>query len=294
MTRNTETLEQWLIKVIEKGDVEECRAAIKAGADVNCKDDWSALHYACGKGSAEIVAMLIEAKADLRGGNWNWSPLMVACEHGHLAVCKQMVAAGADVGVTGYAGETALSLASESGHYDVCSLVLDKHADVDSVVIKGRSALMHAAREGDVALLQLLLDRGADIEQQNAHRWTPLLVAASENRVEACRALLERGADPARAAAPTAFPPLTAFQMAVKSGAAAVVEYFLVERGEEPAQRTQGRCSMVQLAGKSEIVKNILRSAKTTGLVASAATDPVVEGGPAAAPRDCGVGSSAL
>eukprot|EP00757_Euglenozoa_sp_SAG-D1_P007503 gene7503-17100_t len=62
---------------------------LQAGADIQAKDlrgwtaprGWTALMYACQKGHSNVVEMLLQAGADIRG----WT-LMLACDNGHSNV----------------------------------------------------------------------------------------------------------------------------------------------------------------------------------------------------------------
>jgi ankyrin repeat protein len=98
-------------------NTEVVRALIKAGADVNAKDNdgftpliWGAAKN--GKG-AEIVAVLIQAGADIHAKDNNGStPLMWAAGCKNTEAVNTLIQAGADVNVKNGDGETALMWAA--------------------------------------------------------------------------------------------------------------------------------------------------------------------------------------
>ena len=73
------------------GHLEVVRALIKAGADVNAKDNdgWTPLHYSAWNGHLEVARALIEAGADVNAKeNGGSTPLHAAAEKGHKSVIK--------------------------------------------------------------------------------------------------------------------------------------------------------------------------------------------------------------
>ena len=59
-------------------------------------DEYTALHRAADQGGSEVVAFLIEQKADVNAtGPLDWTPLHVASQKGDLEVVKLLVKAGA-------------------------------------------------------------------------------------------------------------------------------------------------------------------------------------------------------
>ena len=155
------------------GDLEEVRALLRAGEDVNGAqgDGMTALHWAAERGDAPMIEILLYAGAETQSATriGEYTPLHVAARNGHLEATRALLEGGADVhAITDPSGSTPLHLAAVSGNGDVIRALIEAGADPN-------------AREGEW-------------EQ------TPLIFAASWNRVDAIAALVEGGADPDLAA----------------------------------------------------------------------------------------------
>ena len=159
-----------VIDATKRGDVEEVRALIQQGADVNeaYGDGMTALHWAAERGDLRVAEVLIAAGASVEAGTriGHYTPLHIAAKAGRPEVVAALIEAGVDVNVaTTNSGATPLHLAASAGSADVIRLLVQHGADVNS---------------GDGAAGQ-----------------TPLMFAVAFNRVDAIRALLEAHADPA-------------------------------------------------------------------------------------------------
>ncbi|MBD1896010.1 ankyrin repeat domain-containing protein [Coleofasciculus sp. FACHB-129] len=93
-----------LIEAASDGNVEQVRALIQAGADINRRMNSTALCNAASRGHDEIVRMLIEAGADVnkRTSEGYFYPLLDAAYAGHLEIVRALVEAGADVNAEGF------------------------------------------------------------------------------------------------------------------------------------------------------------------------------------------------
>jgi ankyrin repeat protein len=121
-----------LFRAAKENDVGLLQEAIKAGDDVNVRDDEgkTALILAVEKNCAEIVKALVARKKDVvddsgkiiqpkidlnaKDSDGN-TALMLAAKKGHLEVVQELMKAGADVTVKCRFGETALMMAAMAG-----------------------------------------------------------------------------------------------------------------------------------------------------------------------------------
>jgi ankyrin repeat protein len=95
---------------IKEGRMNAIRQLLERGANVNLvnKDGVTALHYACKKGNADVVRMLVEnpiprttdqdnrAKVDAVDNN-GCSSLHYACKEGHLEVVQYLLTNGVTI-----------------------------------------------------------------------------------------------------------------------------------------------------------------------------------------------------
>jgi ankyrin repeat protein len=79
------------------------------------------------------VTLLLERGANVNAqaaglSRTNLTPLHLAARNGHTAVCRLLLAAGADQTMLSSSGKTALSLALAEGHEE-CGVVLTQQSD---------------------------------------------------------------------------------------------------------------------------------------------------------------------
>lgn len=87
---------------------------IFAGAQIN-QAGWTALHYAAAAGDLQIVAVLLEHRADLNSLSPNHTtPLMMAARKGNVSVAELLLKEGAHLDAKNMQGMTALDFAVES------------------------------------------------------------------------------------------------------------------------------------------------------------------------------------
>lgn len=87
---------------------------IFAGAQVN-QSGWTALHYAAAAGDLQIVAVLLEHRADLNALSPNHTtPLMMAARKGNVSVAELLLREGADFSAKNQQGMSALDFAIDA------------------------------------------------------------------------------------------------------------------------------------------------------------------------------------
>jgi hypothetical protein len=120
----------WLHQVIFLQDLEAVNALIKAGQDVNAKDDLgrTALHYASSIGSRPIVETLLKKGSfkDVElADKMGYKPLHLASEGGYHGVIEALIKEGeADVNSAGPDGFQPLHLICQAGRSVACFAAL--------------------------------------------------------------------------------------------------------------------------------------------------------------------------
>lgn len=96
-----------------------------------------------------------------------WTPLMLACAEGDVALVRLLVETGgarasASVGTKVLASSAPLHVASRYGHASVASVLLELGAVVDARDTIGMMPLHYAAGNGHLRTIEVLLEAGAD------------------------------------------------------------------------------------------------------------------------------------
>lgn len=160
------------------------------------KDGNTALFWACREGKANIVKLLVDARADLNFSNKKEeTPLTIASSDGQDVIVRYLLSARADVDKPNKNGWTPLICAAYNGHFKVVELLLSHKADITCTSNVGCSALYWSCNNDQFDIVKLLLDYGADANQPNHVNKTPLMIAARWGRDNIIKVLLENGAD---------------------------------------------------------------------------------------------------
>lgn len=141
-------------------------------------DGFTALYLASMLGLTDVVAALIEARADIHiRSSADATPLFVACQEGHLDVARLLIDAGQDVNATVANNFFPLFAASLAGHDAVVQLLLDRGADVNQLNRDNLNCLHAAASEGHVKVAAILLRCGIDYTVKSADDKTAVDIA---------------------------------------------------------------------------------------------------------------------
>jgi ankyrin repeat protein len=201
-----------------QGDVELAAQLIKAGADVNARNDYGStpMQEAASRADAALLSLLLKSRADVESPNDEGeTALMTVARTGNVEAAKVLLKAGAKVNATeSWRGQTALMWAAAQGNPDMVRLLLKAGAKPNVMSFErdwprkvtaeprpqnrppgGFTALLLAAREGCVSCAQALLEGHADINLTNPENITPLLMAVLNARFDVAKVLIAAGAD---------------------------------------------------------------------------------------------------
>jgi ankyrin repeat protein len=128
------------------------------------------------------------------------TPLMLACERGHLQVVRFLAATNPDkhIDLKDPNGFTALMIASQNGDGNVVTALLKNKARVHSRSKLGDTALILAAKYGYPSIVQALIDKGSDVDATNENGHTALMLTICHDPVKAIvtvKLLLKANAD---------------------------------------------------------------------------------------------------
>ncbi|MFZ2492788.1 MAG: ankyrin repeat domain-containing protein, partial [Thermoanaerobaculia bacterium] len=155
-----------VIAAREMAGADVVRTLLDLGANVAVVDRFgdTALTLAAWRGTADVVALLLERKAQIPADPQNRKQLF-----------DQSVSNGLDA--------LFFRLSFEG-------------VDLAAPTMEGGTLLGAAAEGGSAVILEALLSRGLDVNQRDGNSWTPLHFAADLGRREALELLLSKGADP--------------------------------------------------------------------------------------------------
>ena len=144
---------------------------------------------ASNNGHAAVVALLMANGADVNAGAKGFNALNAACQRGHLAVVKALLANN----LLGKEAASAVDEGSgkEEGGESSSKMDLNRALDVG-----GEAPLHFASQNGYAEIVQVLLTAGADANAKTRLGLTPLHKAAVNGKSEVVKVLLAAGADP--------------------------------------------------------------------------------------------------
>ncbi len=183
-----------------------CCLALAVGvARADEGDDVRAMCDAAGKGDVDEVRRLLDAGANVDGTDYAG---MTALQNAALTVEPEVVRLllerGADPEITAGDGDTALltavaggwnrfTSAQEEGAAEMIRAIVDAGAKLDAQNEKGETALILAAEVGDQTTFDLLVERGANAAIKNKSGETAISIAREKSRYAMTRKLAQHG-----------------------------------------------------------------------------------------------------
>ncbi len=148
------------------------------------------------KGNLQKVKELIKAGADINAKNeYGVTPLYAACARGHKETAAYLLDIGAQAGTSTDHSFTPLMMASSKGWYDIVSRILEHGPDVNATSDNGLRAINEATSKGEIEIVKLLIKSGAQINTQIDIADPPLLTAIESGKKELVEFFIENGAE---------------------------------------------------------------------------------------------------
>lgn len=154
---------------------------------------------AVSSGYLKVIDYLIARKPDIDLG----PALCTAAEDGSLAICEQLLKAGAKINPPG--SLQPLALAASQGHSKIVAFLLSKGADINAspdpsrgvAYVQEGTALYLAVQNNHPGIVRQLIEAKADVilPKGGPSGFTPLLIAANNRNQEITKLLLDNGAD---------------------------------------------------------------------------------------------------
>lgn len=159
-----------LLAAAERGDATAAALALRAGADLEARDDHrrTPLLLAATQDRLAVARLLIHLGADPDAlDDRHDTPWLVTGVTGSVAMAEVLLPARPDLTIRNRFGGVSLIPASERGHVDYVRRIVRTSIDVNHVNDLGWTALLEAVILGDgsnryVTIVRILLDAGAD------------------------------------------------------------------------------------------------------------------------------------
>ena len=210
-----------LMHAARSAKVDAVKLLVRAGADVNAKENWNgqtALMWAAADGNSAMVKALLDLGADIHAkSHAGTTPFLFAVRKGDLPSVQAMLAAGADVNEK-RSGDfaTPLLIAIINGHADLVDLLLDKGADPNAeggtteVTVTGSKAREVKLTLKTPTFREQLRDVGSKGDNGRNNSWgrplqaavhvanwhvSDILITVNIDRIRIIKSLLAHGAD---------------------------------------------------------------------------------------------------
>jgi len=160
-----------------KGDATSVEILLEAGADANAVNSagGTPLSYADKLNDLKIVRLLLRhgAKTDIPITQAGQTVLHSAAHAGHAEIVRLLLDAKATVDVKSKSGQTPLFFAIAGSHVDAASCLLGAGANPNIKDMSRLTPLFYAANNGKLPIVKTLIDAGADPEARDPEGRTP-------------------------------------------------------------------------------------------------------------------------
>jgi ankyrin repeat protein len=181
-----------LLEAAERGDADAAAIALRAGADLETRDDnrRTPLLLAAAADHLDVARLLVDLQADPDALDAQHdTPWLVTGVTGSVEMLEVLLPAHPDLTIVNRYGGVSVIPASERGHVDYVRRVVTTGIDVDHVNRLGWTALLEAVILGDGGrdhqeVVRALLEGGADRDITDADGRTPLQHAEAKGQKE--------------------------------------------------------------------------------------------------------------
>ena len=189
-----------LMHASENGHIEIVKWLTEQGAEINyqtpkCPETGgrlSALHFAAQKGQTSVIQRLVERGANINSLDGDGvTPLVHALFQKRIEAAEQLLILGADAGIVGNQGETAIGAAVMAGAHRMVEMLLARGVDIQVIDPFGQGLLHIAASNNDSIEVSRFISLGLPVDQLSSVTGTPLIYACLGDAIDAARILLE-------------------------------------------------------------------------------------------------------
>lgn len=154
-----------------------------------------ALHHASMMGNAQLVQVLLDAKADaMAKTTTDTTPLHLAASSDNTEICMSLLQRRASPqALEGPDGSPVLISAVRTGSLDCVQLLLDFLVAPDVTNDSGHTALIVAAMENHTEVARALIDHSATVDEQDKDGLTAMVHASTRGHHQVARVLIANG-----------------------------------------------------------------------------------------------------